>query len=46
MLLPLMEDNTWEVVDLTCDNKGILSDVQTKVDIAKSMVEKATKSEK
>lgn len=43
VLLPLMAGNTWEVVGLTCDNNGIPNDVQTKVDITKSMVEKAAK---
>ncbi|WP_296561636.1 methyltetrahydrofolate cobalamin methyltransferase [uncultured Acetobacterium sp.] len=43
VLLPLMEGNTWEVVGLTCDDRGIPSDVQTKVDITKIMVEKAAK---
>lgn len=43
VLLPLMEGNTWEVVGLTCDNRGIPNDVQTKVDITKIMVEKAAK---
>lgn len=41
ILLPLMEGNSWEVVGLTCNNKGIPCDVQTKVDITKTMVEKA-----
>lgn len=43
ILLPLMEGNTWEVVGLTCDNNGIPADLQTKLDITKSMVEKAVK---
>jgi 5-methyltetrahydrofolate--homocysteine methyltransferase len=43
VLLPLMEGNTWEVVGLTCDNNGIPTDLQTKVNITKSMVEKAAK---
>nr|WP_320024815.1 methyltetrahydrofolate cobalamin methyltransferase [uncultured Acetobacterium sp.] len=43
VLLPLMEGNAWEVVGLTCDNKGIPCDVQTKVDITKIMVDKAAK---
>lgn len=41
ILLPLMEGNTWEVVGLTCDNKGIPNDVETKVAITRTMVEKA-----
>lgn len=43
VLLPLMAGNTWEVVGLTCDDRGIPNDVETKVDITKSMVEKAAK---
>ncbi|MBC3805460.1 methyltetrahydrofolate cobalamin methyltransferase [Acetobacterium fimetarium] len=43
VLLPLMEGNDWEVVGLTCDDRGIPNDVQTKVDITKAMVEKAAK---
>lgn len=43
VLLPLMEGNSWEVIGLTCDNKGIPCDVQTKVDIAKILVDKAAK---
>ena len=41
ILLPLMAGNTWEVVGLTCDNKGIPNDVETKVAITRTMVEKA-----
>jgi len=43
VLLPLLEGNSWEVIGLTCDNKGIPCDVQAKVDIAKIMVDKAAK---
>lgn len=43
VLLPLMEGNTWEVVGLTCDDRGIPNDLQTKVEITKIMVEKAAK---
>ena len=43
VLLPLMEGNDWEVVGLTCDDRGITNDVQTKVDITRAMVEKAAK---
>ncbi|WP_373483376.1 methyltetrahydrofolate cobalamin methyltransferase [Acetobacterium sp.] len=43
VLLPLMEGNSWEVVGLTCDNNGIPTDLQTKLDITTSMVEKAAK---
>lgn len=41
ILLPLMAGNSWEVVGLTCDNKGIPNDVETKVAITRTMVEKA-----
>jgi 5-methyltetrahydrofolate--homocysteine methyltransferase len=43
VLLPLLEGNSWQVVGLTCDNKGIPNDVETKVAITKIMVEKAAK---
>lgn len=43
ILLPLMEGNAWEVVGLTCDNNGIPNDLETKLKITKSMVEKAEK---
>jgi len=43
VLLPLMEGTDWEVVGLTCDDRGIPNDVQTKVDITRTMVEKAAK---
>ncbi|WP_414733146.1 methyltetrahydrofolate cobalamin methyltransferase [Acetobacterium carbinolicum] len=43
VLLPLLEGNSWQVVGLTCDNKGIPNDVKTKVAITKIMVEKAAK---
>ncbi|WKY48151.1 methyltetrahydrofolate cobalamin methyltransferase [Eubacteriaceae bacterium ES3] len=43
ILLPLLQGNTWEVVGLTCDNKGIPDNLETKLEITKSMVEKADK---
>lgn len=43
VLLPLLEGNSWQVVGLTCDNKGIPSDVETKLAITRIMVEKAAK---
>ncbi len=43
VLLPLLEGNSWEVVGLTCDNNGIPNDLETKVNITKTMVEKAAK---
>lgn len=43
VLLPLMEGNSWEVIGLTCDNNGIPTDLQTKLDITTTMVKKAAK---
>lgn len=43
VLLPLLVGNSWEVVGLTCDNNGIPCDLETKLKITKSMVEKADK---
>ncbi len=43
VLLPLLAGNSWQVVGLTCDNKGIPNDVETKVAITKILVEKAAK---
>jgi 5-methyltetrahydrofolate--homocysteine methyltransferase len=43
VLLPLLTGNTWEVVGLTCDNQGIPCDLETKIKITRSMVEKAKK---
>lgn len=43
VLLPLMAGNTWEVVGLTCDDRGIPNNLETKLDITKIMVEKADK---
>jgi 5-methyltetrahydrofolate--homocysteine methyltransferase len=36
-----MKGTPWEVIALTCDSRGIPKDMQTRVDIAKVMVEKA-----
>ena len=43
VLLPLMQGNAWEVVGLTCDNNGIPDNLETKIKITISMVEKADK---
>lgn len=43
IIYPMIEGTDWQVVALTCDNKGIPADVQTRVDITKSLVEKAAK---
>lgn len=40
VLLPLMEGNTWEVVGLTCDDRGIPNDLKTKVEITESWSKK------
>lgn len=42
-IFPLIQGTKWQVIALTCDNRGIPSDVQTRVDIAKTLVEKAQK---
>lgn len=42
-IFPLIQGTTWQVIALTCDNRGIPSDVQTRVDIAKILVERAQK---
>lgn len=43
VIYPLIEGTEWQVIALTCDDRGIPSDVATKVDIAKILVEKAAK---
>lgn len=43
VIFPLIQGTEWEVIALTCDNRGIPSDVQTRVEIAKKIVEKAAK---
>lgn len=43
VIYPLIKGTEWEVVALTCDKRGIPSDVQTRVDITKILVEKAAK---
>ncbi|MBB6217336.1 5-methyltetrahydrofolate--homocysteine methyltransferase [Anaerosolibacter carboniphilus] len=42
-IYPLIQGTEWQVIGLTCDNRGIPCDVQTRVDIAKILVEKADK---
>jgi len=42
-IFPLIAGTDWEVVGLTCDQDGIPMDVDRKVDIAKSMIDKANK---
>lgn len=43
VIYPLIQGTEWQVIALTCDNKGIPSDVQTRVAIAKTLVENAQK---
>ena len=41
VIFPLLKDNNWEVVALTCDNKGIPADAKRKTEIAFELIEKA-----
>lgn len=43
VIFPMIQGTEWQVIALTCDSKGIPSDVQTRVDITKTIVEKALK---
>lgn len=43
IIYPLIRGTDWQVIALTCDNRGIPSDVQTRVEITKTLVEKAAK---
>ncbi len=43
VIYPLIQGTQWQVIALTCDSRGIPADVQTRIDIAKSLVEKAQK---
>lgn len=43
IIYPLIQGTDWQVIGLTCDSNGIPSDVQTRVDITKTLVEKADK---
>lgn len=43
VIFPLIKGTDWGVIALTCDNHGIPSDIQTRVDITKLLVEKAQK---
>lgn len=42
-IFPLIAGTEWNVVGLTCDRDGIPSDPQKKIDIAKSIIDKAVK---
>lgn len=41
VIFPLLEGTDWQVIALTCDNKGIPSNVESRVEICKGLVEKA-----
>ncbi|MGB9792793.1 MAG: methyltetrahydrofolate cobalamin methyltransferase [Thermacetogeniaceae bacterium] len=43
VIYPLVKGTEWQVIALTCDNKGIPSSVERRVEIAKSLIEKAEK---
>lgn len=43
VIYSLIQGTDWQVIALTCDNQGIPSDVQTRVDLTKVLVEKADK---
>ncbi|TGE35118.1 methyltetrahydrofolate cobalamin methyltransferase [Desulfosporosinus fructosivorans] len=43
VIYPLIKETEWQVIALTCDNRGIPSDIQTRIDITKILVEKAQK---
>jgi len=41
VLYPLIQGTPWQVIALTCDDRGIPSDVRTRVEIAKTLLQKA-----
>lgn len=43
IIFPMIQGTEWQVIALTCDSRGIPSDVQTRLDITKIMVDKAQK---
>lgn len=43
VIYPLIQGTPWQVIALTCDDRGIPSDVTTRVEIAKILIEKALK---
>ncbi|MFZ5644767.1 MAG: methyltetrahydrofolate cobalamin methyltransferase [Bacillota bacterium] len=43
VIYPMIEGTEWQVIALTCDNRGIPSDVETRIAITRSLVEKAQK---
>lgn len=42
-IFPLIAGSDWNVIGLTCDKDGIPSDPEKKIDIAKSIIDKAVK---
>jgi len=42
VIYPLIQGTEWQVIALTCDNNGIPKNVETRIDIAKELVEKAS----
>lgn len=42
IIFPLIKGTEWQTIALTCDNDGIPKDVETRVAIAKRMIEKAS----
>lgn len=42
-IFPMIAGTAWEVVGLTCDKNGIPTDTDKKVDIAKSIIDKAVR---
>lgn len=43
IIYPLIQGTEWQVIGLTCDDKGIPCDVKSRVEITKILVEKASK---
>jgi 5-methyltetrahydrofolate--homocysteine methyltransferase len=43
IIYPLIQGTEWQVIALTCDNRGIPADVETRIEIARILVEKAQK---
>lgn len=41
IIYPMIKGTEWQVIALTCDDRGIPADVQTRVEIAKLLVNKA-----
>lgn len=41
IIYPLIKGTDWQVIALTCDDRGIAKDVETRVEIAVKMVEKS-----